>query len=171
MTAALGGEPEERPRPRPGVVGALTEDAEPAAFDDVQRVLPVLTDKVVFAVADEREVVGREPLQERSSLGHLVLRERRRVGVEHDGELETAVAHRPSVRDGSTDIGEHAHDVVLQPGELMRLGAAVDLEVEEGLHRQPARPAAWRAAVGRRGDSGQDAGAVALHGDTRVDDE
>ena len=155
----------------PGVVGALTEDAEPAAFDDVQRVLPVLTDKVVFAVADEREVVGREPLQERSSLGHLVLRERRRVGVEHDGELETAVAHRPPSVTAARTSASTRDDVVLQPGELMRLGAAVDLEVEEGLHRQPARPAAWRAAVGRRGDSGQDAGAIALHGDARVDDE
>ena len=113
----------------------------------------------VLAVAEEDEVVLRQPLQEGHCLGDLVPRV---AGRRHLGELDhpaNAVGHRVEVPHRQRDVADHADHVGRQLLELRIRQPAVDLEVHHRLAVQ--RPA-------RRHDGGQPAVAVALDADHGV---
>jgi hypothetical protein len=61
-----------------GLAAGLAQDAEAGALDAHQGVLAVLGDQVVLAVAEEGEVVRRDPIEKSLCLREVLLVERRR---------------------------------------------------------------------------------------------
>jgi hypothetical protein len=62
----------------------------------------------VTAIAEKREVVVGEPVDERHALGVLVERQRGRRGFDLRGNGARLALHRLPVVDGGADIVEHA---------------------------------------------------------------
>ena len=89
-----------------GTVLFLAQDAEPGGGTAVQRVLAVDRDQVVFAIAEEREVVVADPLEERGGLGEVLDGHGRRLLVQLGDQLVEAVGHQRPVLHRGTDIGQ-----------------------------------------------------------------
>ena len=121
----------EADRDRPLV--ACAKDAEARAGHCPQHVLPVLGEDVVLAIAEEREVVVVDPLEQVARLGELVRRDRRRRLVERDEQAADALAHRRPVVDRGAHVLEGAAQAGTHP--LERLGARlpVDLDMDQRL--------------------------------------
>ena len=168
--------------PRGSAPAGLAQDAEPGAGTAEASSPP--RPQLVLAVAEEREVVVGEPVEERAPPRRLVGVERRRIRQVRD-HLERPLAHRLPVLDRGAHLADHAHEV---PLELRAAGRAsvwrADLGVDHRLADARPRPAPRRArgpraaARRRRGaphdrvDDQVDAEAapVQLHAD-RVDQE
>ena len=117
-------------RRRLHLVGA--QDAEPGARHGTQELVVAVLDQVVLAEAEEREVVVGEPGQELASLGDLVVRQRRRVGLEVGDDRLDGGVHPPPVLDRFTDVQEHLEQGLPDVLGLV-LGHAVDLDVHPRL--------------------------------------
>ena len=112
------------------LVGA--QDAEPGAGHGTQQLVVAVLDQVVLTEAEEREVVVREPGQELAPLGDLVVRQRRRVGLEVGDDRLHGGVHPPPVLDRFTDVLEHLEQGLPDILGLV-LGHAVDLDVHPRL--------------------------------------
>ncbi len=143
----------------------VAEDAEPGARDAAKGVVPVLGDQVVVVIAQEGEVVVDDPLEQRLRLGQGLGFDRRRALVQVGDDLPRAAGHRRPVLDGGPDVGEHPPEALLHAREVLGVGLADDLGVDERLER----------AVGGLGVVGEDleetAALVSAHPDDRVDDQ
>ena len=98
---------------------------------DVGVVVEVL--QAVLAVAQEREVGVGQPTQQRLRLGHLLGRQRRRVGVEVVDDVQRLLVHLGPVLDGLADVLE---DLGQRPLDLLALigtGLPADLDVHPRL--------------------------------------
>ncbi len=126
------------------VVVAVAHDPEPRPGNAAKRVLAVLGDQVVLVEAEEREVVVHDPLEEGPGLGQVLGVDRRRVRVQVGDDLVRARDHRLPVVDGCPHVPEDAPDSGLQLGEMVGIGLAHDLRVDEGLE-----PAVGRVRVVR----------------------
>ena len=146
-------------------VVAVAQDAEPRAGHPPQPVLAVFRDEVVLAVAEEREVVVDDPLEERLALGELLRVDRGRDALDVGDDLVGPLDHGRPVLDRRPDIREHALQPRPQALEVGRLRLAHDLCVEERFELR---------VLGRRVER-QDVEElprfVAADADDRVDDE
>ena len=112
--------------------GSAAQDPEPRAVDRLQPRLVALVDQVVLAVAEEREVVVDQPVEERLGL----LDERRihagrRVAVELVDQRRRAGAHLLPVLDRGADLGQHPLDRLPQLVEQHPIVLAPDLDVDD----------------------------------------
>ena len=132
----------------------------------------LLSLQVVLAVAEEREVVLGQPLEQVACLAGL-------VGVHAlgrlDGELVDDVGdlgvHLRPVLDRLAHVAQHPLDGVLDLTEVVAVGDPVDLDVHPRLTRELApRPAELLGLVVDGADLAQLAGDVAADVEERVDD-
>ena len=118
---------------RVGLLALDAEDAEAGPVDRGEHVLAALGADLVLAVAQEGEVVVVHPLQQRARLVELRLRDRGRRLLELGDRLVHLRAHRLPVLDRGGDVAEHALEVGAKPLERVRVGDAVDLDVDQRL--------------------------------------
>jgi hypothetical protein len=116
----------------------VAEDAEPAPGHRAQDVLLPAVGRhllqLVLAVAEEREVLVREPRQERLALLDLLLGKRRRRLLQVRDHRVRLRHHLGPVLDGRADVGEHPSYVVGDPLGLPDVvGQPVDLDVHPRL--------------------------------------
>ena len=109
-------------------------------------------------VAEEREVVVGEPLEERGRLlvlvAHLV------------GSLERALAHRLPVLDRAADLADHAYDMALELAQPALVRLACHLGVDHRLARDAVVP-----RLAGREDLDELPVRVAPHGEDGMDDQ
>ncbi len=108
----------------------LPQDAESRPLHGAEGLFAVLRDQVVLAVAEEREVVVVDPLQERSGLGQVLRLEVGRVLLEPGDYLPDPPAHLGPVLHGRLHVCEGLLDGLLQVFEHERLRLAVHLDVD-----------------------------------------
>jgi hypothetical protein len=125
--------------------------------------------ELVLLVAEEGEVVVREPLEELTCLPDLLRVQRGRVLLESGDDVLDLGVHLAPVLDGLADVAEHPLDVVDHRGGVVALGEPVDLDV----HPRLADGLALRlqGAVGHRGDRLELAGDVPDDVEVGVDDD
>ena len=145
----------QRPRPRERRGRLVGQDAEPRAGHEPDRVVRDL----VLAVAEEDEVVGEQPLEERDGLVDLVVRVARGARA---GELHhppAAVGHRREVHHRPAHVAEHRLDGVGERLEVLVAQPAVEVEVHHRLAR---------GRLARVDDAGDATVRVALEPDDRM---
>jgi hypothetical protein len=120
-------------------LGVPAQQAEAGARLGDQRVLALLGDEVVPAVADEREVAVGHPLEERAALGEFVGGERWRVRREVVDDSPQHREHRYPVARRGPQVGEGVEQRGTGGGERLGVGLAVDLDVHERLGDDGAR--------------------------------
>ena len=109
------------------------EDAEPRPVHRGKHVLAALGADLVLAVAEEREVVVVHPLQQRTRLFEVLLRDRGRRLLELGDRLVHLSAHRLPVLDRRGHVAEHALEIGAKTLERFQVGDAVDLDVDQRL--------------------------------------
>ena len=175
LLARLG--PHRLGEPAEGVADLLVgaQDAEPGAGDAPAarrpRAVAVEVDPVegVLAVAEEREVLPGEPLEQLGGLPDLVAVERRRLVAQLGDDLGDPLVHLDPVLDGLADVAQHPLHVGDDHLRVVALAQPVDLDVHPRLpHHALVRRG---GAVGHRGRGLQGAGDVALDVEQRVDHE
>ncbi len=108
---------------------------EPGARHRRQHVIVAVALELVFAIAEEGEVVVADPFEQRPRLGHLVGIERRRPLVEQRHGIPHAGTHGRPILDRSAHIREDVLQVGFELVELRPLRLAVDLDVQQRLRR------------------------------------
>ena len=143
----------------------VAQDPQPGAGHAAKRLVAVLGDQVVLVVAEEREVVLDDPLEQRLRLGQLLGVDGRRVGVQVGDHLAGPLGHGPPVLDRGAHVSQDVLEARLHGGQVLGVGLADDLGVEERLE----------GAVGGLGVVAQDLEElpvlVPTHPDDRVDDQ
>ncbi len=178
LGTGVGGQPLEGRADRmplvTGVVRIGPQDPEPGTGYGGQR---VVSPQLVLAVAEEGEVVVREPAQQFPRLLDVLVAQvvGGRLLGQLLGDAQRGVAHLLPVLDGLTGVGQHAQQVV---GDLLQVGAvglAVDLDMDPRLDVRVVRQL---AAPARRtpGDPGRQyldelAGQIPSYDELRMDDE
>ena len=89
----------------------IAQQAEPVRADEIA--VRIVVDEAIFPHAEEGEVVGEHPFDERDALGHFLRGERRRRDLGGLHRFEDARAHRGKIGDGAPDLGMHP----LEPGD------------------------------------------------------
>ena len=114
----------------------------------------------VVAGAEQREIVGGDPLQELDRFGDLVGGKRRRIGFELGGDFAGARQHRPPILHRDPHIGQHlferAHDI----GALFLIVRVGHMNVDEAF--------AVAVAFARALEGDEPAGLVALDAENRM---
>ena len=158
---------------RPGLRRVGAQDAQPGAEHRLQ-CLPaaraVGVDQAVLPVAEEREVVVRQPAQQLHRVGDVLLRHRRAVvrrpgGGQLVGEREGPLPHLRPVLDRLAHVGEHPLQLTAQRLPLGRVADRVDLDPHPALD-QVTGDGVVRFHVRR--DLGEPAQRLAPHHDQRV---
>ncbi len=145
-----------------------TQDAEAGAGDRAQQLVVVVALEAVLAVAEEREVVGRQPTQQLAALRDLLLAQREPVGLQLVDDGQHLGVHLLPVLDRLPDVAQHLEQRVLDGAGVLVVGDPGDLDVHPGLaDRVRGR---HDRAVRDRGDRLEGAGDVADHVELRVDD-
>ena len=108
----------------------IGQDTQAAVVVDLRDRARARSLEAVFAVAEEGEVVVRDPLQERDTFLQLGLVERRRAGLQLVDHRPGLTLHRPPVAHGRPDVGEHAAERLLKLAQAARRLLA-DLDVHQ----------------------------------------
>ncbi len=149
------------------LVRRLSQHAQAAAAHQAQQILALLMNQVVAAVAEQREVVLRQPLQEGPGLGSQCRRHGGRRPLQLGDGLLQPVQHGPPVAHRTTHVGQHA----LQTGRQFGTQRRVDQPVDFDMHPR----FAWGLRVGlvrpQLVQRLQTALRVALHHQHRVHDQ
>ena len=135
-SARISGRDHERLVPaldHPHVAGA--QNAEPGFEHGLERILADA--ELVFANAEEGEVVVDQPREKCDSFGDLVRRHRRRVGFELDDHILDALHHRPPVGDAEADVGKHPFDGRDDVGAARLVIDRFEMDVDDALARHP----------------------------------
>ena len=115
------------------LVLAFAQDAEARSWNDLQHVLAVDHRELVATVAQEGEVVLREPAQKILALGELFCGQRRRPLLDLAHDCLQTVAHRLPIVDRGAYVVEYPRDVRGERFQSRRFGDAVDFDVNERL--------------------------------------
>ena len=108
------------------------EDPEPRSVDRLESPLVAVVHQVVLAVAEEREVVVGQPLEERLGLGDDGgIHGRRRLAVELLDQRARARPHLLPVLDGGAHVGQDPLDRLAQALELSPIVLARHLDVHD----------------------------------------
>ncbi len=114
-------------------VGVVAQDAV-ARPGHTPQVVAVVVLEVVLPVAEEREVVGAQPLEEGDTLLELVGRDRgRRVGPQLVDDQPGLLAHPVPVLDGLADVAEHPLHVLGDRVDVLVVPDPADLDVHPRL--------------------------------------
>ena len=116
-------------RTRRGGPAVIAQDAQPRARDRAQHRIALDVGNLVFAIAQEGEVVLGHPAQEGLGLGHALLVQRKRTLRQLLGDLHHVRAHGPPVADRRAHVGQRRLEVVQQVIAVLAIGQAVDLQV------------------------------------------
>ena len=95
--------------------------------------------EAVVAQAQKNEIIRREPFEKLHRLRDLIDGQRRRIGLEGADRRLNARPHRPPVPHTDADIGVDAGETRLKAPHDLRIGDAVDLDVDEALARRSGR--------------------------------
>jgi len=142
-------------------LGGDPQHAQVGAGVEVQPVAPALLDEAVAAVAEQHEVVVRQPAQEGERL--VARGSRRGAGFEFGGGLGQAGAHRRPVVHRGAHVAQRLREAGGQRLARRRIEYPIDLDVHHRLVR------AARFAARRQGR--ERAASVALDVEQRVQDE
>jgi hypothetical protein len=134
----------------------FAQHAQAAAGDQLQRQLAALAHQVVLAVAEQREVVVGQPLQEGAALRRFRGIDAGRRRRQFLGRLLQVRDHGGPVADRGAHVRQHPFDALAQRCPLLRVDEAVHLDVHPRLARQVRRGMARRHRL-------QHALGVALH--------
>ena len=145
------------------------QDAQPGAGDRTEVVVAVALLQLVLAVAEEREVLVGQPLEQVARLPDLLGIQRRRVVAQALDDLGDPGVHLLPVLDGLADVAQHPLDVVDDLGRVVVVAEPVDLDVHPRLADGVVDGLA--GAVGHGQDLLQLAGDVAVHVEAGVDDQ
>ena len=107
------------------------QQAEPRLERRLQRVAACV--ERIIALAEQREIIVREPLQELDRLRDLVDRQRRRIAAQIGNDAGNARQHRLPVLHRDAHVGEDALDVADEIGPLPGIVGAVDVDMNEAL--------------------------------------
>ena len=121
---------------RGGHVLVGPEDAQAGPGDAPEVVVLALPLQLVLAVAEEREVVARQPAQQLLALAELALVQRGWVGFQLVDDGEDLGAHLRPVLDALADVAKDRSQRGLDLGELGVLRHPVDLDVHPGFAQQ-----------------------------------
>ncbi len=157
-----------------GHVGVGPQDPAAGAGHGHQRAAlhPVEIGQPVLPVAQEREVVVGQPLQQRRPLGDLLVAQRRRGRAQLLDDLTDPVLHPLPVLDRLAHVEQHLLQPLLDRDQLVVLDLAVDLDVHPGLAPHVGtRPLLTDLVALVVDHLGQPAGDVAADEELRVDDE
>ena len=143
------------------------QDAEPGAGHGAQHVVLAIGLEPVLAVAEEREVVLREPPQQVPPLGDLGVGQRELLLVELIDEGEHHGMHLGPVLDGHADVGQYPLQRLLEGCGVVLVADPGDLDLHPRLADR-ALGCGHRAVLDAR-DAAQLAGDVALDVHLRVD--
>ena len=111
----------------------VAKDPQAGVRDGLQAGLFALLHEVVLAVAEEREVVRGDPLEEVRDLLQLGRIDGRGLALELLVQLLGLGAHRLPVLHRQAHLAEHTVEVLVQPLELGRVALAHDLGVDDRL--------------------------------------
>ena len=111
----------------------LAQNAQARARHQPQRVAAVIRHEVVAAVAEQREMVGGQPLEERLRLRDFLGGQRRRLARQVDRRAGEPCEQRLPILDGDAHVAQHAQQVTAQRIERRRIADAVDLDVHHRL--------------------------------------
>jgi hypothetical protein len=124
---------------RSGLALGLPEDSEARAGDGAERVLALARLELVLAVAEKREVVVGEPLEQSLGLVEVLGVDGRRTRLELGDDLAAPLAHRRPVLDRRRDIRQGTLQISGELVEQRLLRVAVDLDVDQRLGDSLAR--------------------------------
>ena len=120
----------------------LPQHPKPGAGDDPQLVLAVHVGELVFAVAEEREVIAGDPVQERTHFGRFGGIHARGRRLLHD--RHHLRAHGRPILDGRAHVAQHRKNAGADRLQSRRIDLAVDL----GMDQRFVAPFARRRAEG-----------------------
>ena len=126
-----GGQGAQRTRGQRAV--GLAQDAQARGFARTQHAVAVGIDHLVFAVAEEGEVVVRQPAHERCRLLRRGFVQRGLALRQLCGDRQRLLAHRAPVGDRGAHVFQRRLDLRLQLFLLGGIGGAVDLEMHHRL--------------------------------------
>ena len=133
LLAGLGLDGVGQPPERRGHLLVGAQDAEPGAGHGDEVLVVAAPLELVLLVAEEREVLAAQPLEQLGGLADLLRVERRRVGLEPGHDLLDLGVHLAPVLDGLADVAQHPLDVVDDRRRVVTLGQPVDLDVHPRL--------------------------------------
>ncbi len=113
-------------------VRLLAQDAERRAAQHLQRVVAFHRHQVVAAIAEEREMVIRQPLETRARLGELGRSERRGPAVQIGDDLAQLGEHLFPVLDSGAQVGQHALQIGCERLHRWRVDDAIHLDMQIG---------------------------------------
>jgi hypothetical protein len=116
---------------------ALAQQAEPGLELGLELVL--LGVEFVVADAQEGEIVGQQPFEERHRLGDLLRGERRRAFLEIGDDLAEVAQHGAPILHAQPDIGEHLLERRHDRAALRFVVDARDMDMDEALAQSPGR--------------------------------
>ncbi len=158
-------------RPTPGRhVGVVAEDAVARARDSREVLAVVAVGEVVLAVAEEREVLVGQPLQERDATAELGGGHGGRRGLAQVADdVAHLQAHPLPVLDRLADVAQHALQLGRDRVHVLVVADPADLDVHPRLTLGAV--GRWRRLVVRAGDGLEVAGDVTADVELRMDDE
>ena len=110
----------------------IAQDAEAGSRDDgCRRLIPAALE-IVFAVAQEGEVILGQPIEEGARFGYLVGGQRRRRFVELRRHIGDLGPHGTPIGDRGADIGQHMFQIAADFLQLVAAGLLVDAHLHEG---------------------------------------
>ncbi len=145
------------------LAAVVAQDAERGTGDGVKDIpVPI---QPIIADAEEGEIFVLQPFQEQDRLADLVVRQRRRIGLERFDDRGDAVDHGAPVFHRAADVGEHAGERGDQCALDRFVVDAVDVDLDHAFAQRTRRP----TGIGENADEG--AGGVALDREHRVDQQ
>ena len=88
-----------------------------------------LAGDAVFAEAEKRKVIFRQPFEKRHRLPQMLARQVGRIFQQLADDRHHLVAHGAPVGDRGAHVIEHARQIVFEPGQNIGRGLLVDLEM------------------------------------------
>ena len=109
----------------------IAQEAKAVLADEIA--IGVVVDEAVFAHAEEGEIIGEHPFDERDRLGDVLRGERRRRDLRGLHRLEDARPHGGEVRDGAPHLGMHPLEPGDEPVAQGRILDGIEMQMDEAL--------------------------------------
>jgi hypothetical protein len=122
--------------PLKALLGHVAQNAQPLVIDDVGIGLVVAPFEAVLAVAQERELIGVQPLQKRDALVQVRLVDRRRRRLDLRDRCVKPLHHGAPVLDRRAHAAQDLGQARLDGGERLGRRLLGDLDMQEAFRRR-----------------------------------